>query len=191
VAIGHAWPLAWRGTGDVAAVALPSLQPRRASTRCLGSQDLFPTNRYIETSGALGCASHNDRKYPLPECRNPNLESQGSPGSGVAVAAIYAGLMTFISLLWRWCWLFSTSSQPACYPAAAATAGATAGAAVGATGTETQARPARRRRGFAGSRPPRRPSLPLQKRDHGQERDVQIVFTNRGAQVKHWILKKT
>ena len=81
----HARPAARHRAGHLAAAALPSLQPRRPRSSAPGCarQDLFPTNRYHRKSGGpTAPLFSNDRKYPLPEIHNPNLQSQGPGGGG-------------------------------------------------------------------------------------------------------------
>ena len=50
----------------------PARQPQRTC----------PTNHYHRKSGSPSVCHPEDRKLPLPEIRNPNLESQGSGGGG-------------------------------------------------------------------------------------------------------------
>jgi hypothetical protein len=87
----HARPAARRRPGALEAAALPSFRARRArSCPRPQPQDLFPTNRYHRRSGGPdGCPFSNDRKYPLPEIRNPNLQTQG-PAAAVVAAATCA-----------------------------------------------------------------------------------------------------
>jgi YidC/Oxa1 family membrane protein insertase len=127
----------------------------------------------------------NDRKFPLPEIRNPNLEPQGSGGG--SSGGDFRSLMTFTFLALAVLLAFQyfkprqatpapqtqdqqqvqAPAQPA--PAAlpisgvAAVQAPTATPVVGATAeTETTV----------------------------ENEKFKIVFTNRGAQIKHWILKK-
>jgi YidC/Oxa1 family membrane protein insertase len=127
----------------------------------------------------------NDRKFPLPEIRNPNLDPQGS-GSGGSSGGDFRSLMTFTFLALALLLGFqyfkpkqeasapapqaqqqaaqpASAGQPAGNASAASVAHASTAAAIGAAAeTETVV-----------------------------ENEVyKIVFTNRGAQVKHWILKK-
>jgi YidC/Oxa1 family membrane protein insertase len=55
-----------------------------------------------------------------------------------------------------------------------------------------QSQPGRRNRppGAASRRQPRQPSLPARNETTIENEQYKIVFTNRGAQIKHWILKK-
>jgi YidC/Oxa1 family membrane protein insertase len=131
----------------------------------------------------------NDRKYPLPEIHNPNLQTPGSGGgSGGDMRSTMAFALLMLVVLLGYQYFFKpkaagpapvtqTQSQPAAQageaaqsqssgqpqaPTASAPASAAAPAVAAALETETTV-----------------------------ENDLyRIVLTNRGAQVKHWILKK-
>ena len=129
----------------------------------------------------------NDRKFPLPEIKNPNLESQG-PGGGGSSGGDFRSLLMFMFLAVAVMLGFQyfkpkqdtptppiQAQQQAAQPVAsgqtapgnastsASQANAAGTPAVGAsTETETTV----------------------------ENELFRIVFTNRGAQVKHWILKK-
>ncbi len=123
----------------------------------------------------------------MPEFRNPNLESQGSPGSGGGGGDLRS-LMTFIFLALAVVLAFQyfKPSQPATPPQPQQQAQQSAQPA---TETQTASSPA----AVAALQPPS--ATPAITAAAETETTVEnemfkIVFTNRGAQVKHWILKK-
>ena len=127
----------------------------------------------------------NDRTFPLPEIQNPNLEPRGSGGG--SSGGDFRSLMTFTFVALALVLAFQyfkpkeaapapeaqtqQQSQPAAQPApggqpAPGVAVAQAPAAAGAIGAAAES-------------------------ETTVENEMyRIVFTNRGAQVKHWILKK-
>jgi len=128
----------------------------------------------------------NDRKLPLPEFRNPNLESQGSGGSSggdfrslitftFLALAVLVGFQYFKAKPTATPHPATTQSQQQPQPASAASEAATAQPAASTTPAPAQAVPAI----AASSESETTVSNGLYK----------IVFSNRGAQVKHWILE--
>jgi YidC/Oxa1 family membrane protein insertase len=125
----------------------------------------------------------------LPEIRNPNLQTQGSGGSGsggdMRGSMIFAMIMLVVLLGYQY---FFKPNPPAPPPA-----------------SQTQSQPASQ----AGNAQPAQPGQPQQLAPGAQapastpsiaaaletettveNEQYKIVFTNRGAQVKHWILKR-
>ncbi len=127
----------------------------------------------------------NDRKFPLPEIKNPNLESQGPGGSGGG-GKDFRSLITFTILALALLLAFQYFKPKQDAPAPT-------------TPTQQQSSPP------AASTPaPSGDDAPLEssaaatpavtataESETTVENELyRIVFTNRGAQVKHWILKK-
>ena len=157
-------------------------------------QDLFPTNRYHRKSGARRRFS-NDRKFPLPEIRNPNLQSQGPGGGGGSSGGDFRSLITFTFLA-----LAGLAGLPVLQAQAGDARARCADSAAGAAGASS-----RRLRPLQANRQSQRrhrrhcdvpqSATPAIAATAETETTVEnelykIVFTNRGAQVKHWILKK-
>ena len=129
-----------------------------------------------------------DRKYPLPEIRNPNLQTQGSGGgSGGDMRSTMAFALLMLAVLLGYQYFFKP--KPAATPST--------------TQTESQAPQP------ASQTVPNQPGPPQSAAGQAQapaatptvaaaletettvENDLyKIVLTNHGAQVKHWILKK-
>lgn len=132
-----------------------------------------------------------DRKYPLPEIRNPNLQTQGSGGSGsggdMRSTMAFALLMLVVLLGYQYFFKPNTPATPQPAP-------------------QTQSQALQQPPAQAA---PSQPGSPQPSTGHAQtpaavpavaaaletettvENDLyKIVLTNRGAQVKHWILKK-
>jgi len=131
-----------------------------------------------------------DRKYPLPEIRNPNLQTQGSgggSGSGgdMRSTLAFTALMLVVFLGYQY---FFKPTPPAAPPAAQtqsqAQQPATPAAAPGQPASPQLT---------AGSAqaPAATPAIAaaLETVTTVENEKYKIVFTNRGAQVKQWILK--
>jgi YidC/Oxa1 family membrane protein insertase len=126
-----------------------------------------------------------DRKLPLPEFKNPNLESQGPAGGGSG--GDFRSLITFMFLAVTIFLAFeyfkpAQPNTPTRTEQQSAPAGAPAQPASSASATTPAPAVA----------PATTPSVVA---DAESETTVEnelyrIVFTNQGAQVKHWILKK-
>lgn len=130
-----------------------------------------------------------DRKSPLPEIRNPNLDSQGSGGGTSGGGGDFRSLMTFIFLALALLLAFqyfkpkeeapepAQQTQQSVPPAQHASSGQPT--STGATSSDVQA-------------PSAVPAVvATAESETTVENEIyKIVFTNRGAQVKHWILKK-
>ena len=135
-----------------------------------------------------------DRKYPLPEIRNPNLQTQGSgggSGSGgdMRSTLAFTALMLVVFLGYQY---FFKPTPPATPPA-----------------TQTQSQPQQEQLATPAAAPgepaPASPHLTagsaqapastpaiaaaLETVTTVENEKYKIVFTNRGAQVKQWILK--
>ena len=52
------------------------------SPSAIAPEPFPPRTVTIERAAPRGCPFSHDRKYPLPEIQNPNLQSQGSGGGG-------------------------------------------------------------------------------------------------------------
>ncbi len=126
----------------------------------------------------------NDRKFPLPEIRNPNLEPHGSGGGR---GSDFRSLITFTFLALAVLLAFQyfkpkpstpapeTQTQQAAQPAATGqpASGTASGAAIAQAAPDASA------------------IVAASETETTVENELyKIVFTNRGAQVKHWILKK-
>ncbi len=127
----------------------------------------------------------NDRKFPLPEIRNPNLEPQGSGGGSNSGDFRSLTTFTFLVLLAVLGFQYFRAKQtpPETAPQ---TQQQTTQSSTMPAGTPGPA--------FAATAP-----LPGASPAIGAASETEttvenelykIVFTNRGAQVKHWILKK-
>ncbi|MGD0730771.1 MAG: membrane protein insertase YidC [Terracidiphilus sp.] len=130
-----------------------------------------------------------DRKYPLPEIRNPNLQTQGpgGGGSGGDMRGTMAFALLMIVVLLGYQYFFApkqattppatqTQSQPA-QPAAQAAPSQPDHAQVSAGQAQAPA-------------PTPTIAAALETETTVENELYKIVFTNHGAQVKHWILKK-
>ena len=138
----------------------------------------------------------------MPEIRNPNLDSQGSGGGGGG--GDFRSLITFtflaLALLLAFQYFKPQSSNPAPAPAQQSqqTAAQSATASTPATGgAATPASPAGQKAsgGSSAKQAASAPAEPTVVASTETETTVEnelykITFTNRGAQVKHWILKK-
>ena len=121
----------------------------------------------------------------MPEIQNPNLQSQGSGGGGGDMRSTMAFMLLAMAAIFGYQYFFAkpkpdqqppaqTQSQPA------APAGSTAPAAPGQTPNAAAQAP---------SATPQ-VSAPLETYTTVENEFYKIVFTNRGGQVKNWILKK-
>ncbi len=121
----------------------------------------------------------------MPEIQNPNLQSQGSGGGGGDMRSTMAFMLLAMAAIFGYQYFFAkpkpdqqppaqTQSQPAAPNASAAPAapGQTPNTAAQAPSATPQV------------------SAPLETYTTVENEFYKIVFTNRGAQVKNWILKK-
>ena len=121
----------------------------------------------------------------MPEIQNPNLQSQGSGGGGGDMRSTMAFMLLAMAAIFGYQYFFAkpkpdqqppaqTQSQPAAPAASAAPAapGQTPNAAAQSPSATPQV------------------SAPLETYTTVENEFYKIVFTNRGAQVKNWILKK-
>ena len=131
-----------------------------------------------------------DRKYPLPEIRNPNLQTQGSgggSGSGgdMRSTLAFTALMLVVFLGYQY---FFKPTPPATPPAAQTQSQPQQPAAPAAAPGEPASPQI-----TAGSAqaPAATPAIAaaLETVTTVENEKYKIVFTNRGAQVKQWILK--
>jgi YidC/Oxa1 family membrane protein insertase len=138
------------------------------------------------SGGPLRRLLQNDRKFPLPEIQNPNLQNQGPGGGGaggdarstmallLVVAAVFLGYEFFFNK--------PNPQQPPPAPSQSTAAPASQGqSAQTAANAKAATAPA--------------PATPQVSAAVESETTVEndlyrIVLTNRGAQVKHWILKR-
>ncbi len=134
-----------------------------------------------------------DRKYPLPEIQNPNIQSQGSGGGGGSDmrGTIFFMLLVFSAvLIYQYFFAKPTPPAPVTQPQAtqSATAPAPAAQAAPASARTAQAAPTSK----ATPQPVATPAIvATTETETTVENELyKIVFTNRGAQVKHWILKR-
>jgi len=154
----------------------------------MGIEPFRPTNLYHRRSAGDGPALRTDRKYPLPEIRNPNLQTPGTGGSGsggdMRSTIVFTLLMLVVLLGFQY--FRPTPSTPA--PATQNQSQAAQPSGLGAAqGQQAQPQMA------AGSKqaPAATPAVAAAvETDTTVENErYKIVFTNRGAQVKSWILK--
>ncbi len=146
-------------TGRCAASALASggccaaiLSPRRldpvpAARR--PARRFSPTNHYHRKSGGhLVAPLFNDRKFPLPEIHNPNLESQGSGGGGGGGGDIRSLIIFMLRGACLLSWPSSTSS-PSRTPAPAGAEPAASCSSLAAGCARIRAQPMHRHAGAA------------------------------------------
>jgi len=131
-----------------------------------------------------------DRKYPLPEIRNPNLQTQGSgggSGSGGDMRSTLAFTAFMLVVFLGYQYFFKPA--PPATPSAAQTQSQAQQPATPAAAPGQPASPQL----TAGSAqaPAATPAIAaaLETVTTVENEKYKIVFTNRGAQVKQWILK--
>jgi YidC/Oxa1 family membrane protein insertase len=136
--------------------------------------------------------SPNDRKFPLPEFKNPNLESQGPGGGGGGgnSGGDFRSLITFMFLAVAVFLAFQFFK-----PGQSTTPAESQAQQQQSSATPAPARPASA--SAPAPVPSAAPSAGMPSIVAGSESETtvenelyRIVFTNRGAQVKQWILKK-
>jgi YidC/Oxa1 family membrane protein insertase len=123
----------------------------------------------------------------LPEIQNPNLQSQGSGGGGGDMRSTMAFMLLAMAAIFGYQFFFEKPKpvqQPPAQTQSQATAPATSGAPAAQGPTPAVAAPAR-----APAATPQI-SASLETYTTIENEFYKIVFTNRGAQVKSWILKK-
>ena len=167
----------------------PPSPPRPAS-----GQPFPPRTITIDRSGGPDrrCPLEHDRKFPLPEIHNPNLAIAGSRRRwrwrryALAAMALHVPCCSPLSLA------SSTSSSPSRTPRSRQRRRSSRRSSL-----RRRRRPVRSRLRRAASAASARcvgttPQIAAAvETDTTVENELyKIVFTNRGAQVKHWILKK-
>ncbi len=132
-----------------------------------------------------------DRKYPLPEIHNPNLQSQGSGGGGGGDmrGTIFFMLLVFTAIV-GYQYFFAKPPTPE-QPAATQTQTAQSAAPQSPAAPETTAPETQ----TLNTKPVLSGPTPSITASDESETSVEnelykIVFTNRGALIKHWYLKK-
>ncbi|MFZ0340222.1 MAG: membrane protein insertase YidC [Terracidiphilus sp.] len=122
----------------------------------------------------------------MPEIQNPNLQSQGSGGGGGDMRSTMAFMLLAMAAIFGYQYFFAKPkpdlqppAQTQSQPAAPAAYGAPAAPGTAPNAASSQA-------------PSATPqvSAPLETHTTVENEFYKIVFTNRGAQVKNWILKK-
>ncbi len=130
-----------------------------------------------------------DRKYPLPEIRNPNLQSQG-PGGGSDMRSTVVFWLLLLLVFFGYETFFNKPKPEA--PAPAAKQSQSPQAAHPAPSTPAPATPRTRR--SAAKAPALAPAPVITAASQTQitvENELyKIVLTNRGASIQHWILKQ-
>ncbi len=125
----------------------------------------------------------------MPEFKNPNLESQGPGGGGSNSGGDFRSLMMFmlLAVLIFLGFQYFKEKQDASHPAPQTQQ---APAQTAAAGPSTEA-PASATSASASTAVPVAAVAAAAESETTVENELyRIVFTNRGAQVKHWILKK-
>jgi YidC/Oxa1 family membrane protein insertase len=127
----------------------------------------------------------------LPEIRNPNLQTQGSgggAGGGGDMRSMLGFTMLALVVLLGYQYFFPTKPAPA-PPAAQTQAQQAAQSALPAAASQPGTAVANPQPGPAASAMPV-VAAQIETETTVENEQYKIVFTNRGAQVKHWILKK-
>ena len=127
----------------------------------------------------------------MPEIRNPNLQTQGSGGGGgggdMRSTMAFALLMLVVLLGYQ----YFFKPKPAATPPAAQTQSQTQQPPASRAGrARSQPAPSRRRHCAQAACATPAVAAALETETTVENEQYKIVFTNRGAQVKHWILKK-
>ncbi len=126
----------------------------------------------------------------MPEIRNPNLQTQGpggGSGGGDMRSTIAFTLVILVALL-GYQYFFKPAPTPQTQPQGAQTAGQQAGQQTGPELAQATTAPAQSSAAMAATTPL---IGATSESDITVENEVyRIVFTNRGARVKQWILKK-
>ena len=127
----------------------------------------------------------NDRKYPLPEIRNPNLQSPGTgggpSGSGGDMRTMLAFTLLALLVLLGFQYFKGKPAEPTPAPQQQTQQQPAQNAATQAAASSTGAQPAAQGPGIAAA---------AETETTVENEWYRITFTNRGGQVKHWILKK-
>ena len=127
----------------------------------------------------------------MPEIRNPNLQTQGSgggAGGGGDMRSMLGFTMLALVVLLGYQYFFPTKPAPA-PPAAQTQAQQAAQSALPAAASQPGTAVANPQPGPAASAMPV-VAAQIETETTVENEQYKIVFTNRGAQVKHWILKK-
>ena len=131
----------------------------------------------------------DDRTFPLPEIRNPNLEPHGSGGGGNSGGDFRSLItFTFLALAVLLAFQYFKPKQSATAPEAQTQQQA---AQTGQSNQPAPALPAANAAAAAQTQSATPATVAASETETTVENEMlKIVFTNRGAQVKHWILKK-
>ena len=134
-------------------------------------------------------AFHSDRKYPLPEVRNPNLQSQGPGGGGGGNMQSTVIFWLFLMLVFFGYEMFFNKPKP--QPPAQNQAQQQS-AEQNAAATPQPQTPAARPQAAATKTAPAAPAISAASETTTTVENelFKIVLSNQGGEVKHWILKK-
>ena len=128
----------------------------------------------------------------MPEVHNPNLQSQGSGGGGGDMRSTMAFMLIVVAAFLGYQYFFAKPKPEQQQPAAQLKRSQSLPAAPASQGP---ARPTAAGQSAAAAAAAKRRATPqiaaaLDTTTTVENEFYKIVFTNRGAQVKHWILKK-
>ena len=139
----------------------------------------------------MGRPSQSDRKYPLPEIRNPNLQSQG-PGGGGGGGDMRSTMVFWLLLLFVFLGYETFFNKPKPEPPAqnASQPQAAQPSAPAAAPGQPQAAPAANTAAARTNAPAPAVTAASESTTTVENELYKIVLTNRGGQVVHWILKK-
>ncbi len=129
----------------------------------------------------------DDRKYPLPEIKNPNLQ-QGSGGRGGGdMRATMVFMLVAMAAVFAYQYFFMKPNPETQRPAQTQSQSQSQSAAPAAPSTPGQAQ-----KGKSARAPAATPQIAasIETGVTVENEFYRIEFTNRGGQVKHWILKK-
>ena len=138
----------------------------------------------------------NDRKFPLPEIRNPNLQTQGpggsSSGGDMRSTMAFAALMIVVLLGYQF---FFKPKQDAIQPTAQTQQQGNPSAGQNGQAGQAEQQPGSSLGSPAAGAAQASAATPtvaaaLETETTVENEQYKIVFSNRGAQVTHWILKK-
>ncbi|HZP04275.1 MAG TPA: membrane protein insertase YidC [Terracidiphilus sp.] len=122
----------------------------------------------------------------MPEIQNPNLQSQGpgGGGSGGDMRSTMAFMLLAVAIFFGYQYFFSKPPQPAQQ--------ATQTQSQSTPSAQSAPAPSQAAAASGTSQPATTPSIsaPMETTTTVENELYKIVFTNRGAQVRHWILKK-
>jgi YidC/Oxa1 family membrane protein insertase len=142
-----------------------------------------------------------DRTFPLPEIQNPNLQSQGGPGGGGSGGGMQSmAVMIFLAVAVFLGFQYFQKPNPSTTPTPAQTQQQSAPASAPAAPPEQAPQPEAAGKGAKGVKTGAKSAAPApaatptitaatETETIVDNADYHIVFSNRGAVVKHWILK--